>query len=318
MSGKRYARSSGIAAQNVGEEKLQPAGRAGFERSCFIRSRLSVYLVCSFRWTVSLLAIAAFPFSGVSSDDPLKTAFHQMYNSDFEGAVRTLDAYCREHPHDPLGPLSEAAMDLVHQLDHTQVLRTDFFSSDGKLFGHKLAKRPDPQIEKHFAGALSDANRLASQALRQSPGDTNDLLAKALAATLRADYDALIRQNGWRALREIKQATAVSNRLRSHCQDCYDAYLASGVENYILGHQTGVRRLFLNLTGVQTNERNGLQDLRLVAEKGRWFAPYAKVLLAIAAIRDNHRDEAVRVLSGLAEEFPGNEFFRAASARSRS
>jgi hypothetical protein len=47
-----------------------------------------------------------------------------------------------------------------------------------------------------------------------------------------------------------------------------------------------------------------------VAEKGRYLKPYAKILLANAALRDDKRPEAVRLLKELAAQFPGNALFQ--------
>jgi predicted Zn-dependent protease len=68
--------------------------------------------------------------------------------------------------------------------------------------------------------------------------------------------------------------------------------------------------MFLRWTGAQTDKEQGLKDLRIVAEKGRYLRPYAKILLAIAALRDKNRQEAVDLLKQLAEQFPANPLFQ--------
>jgi hypothetical protein len=90
----------------------------------------------------------------------------------------------------------------------------------------------------------------------------------------------------------------------------YDAYLAVGVENYLLGVNPAPVRWFLRIGGAETNKDDGIAKLRITAEKGRYLAPYARLLLAVAALRDRDRETARRLLSGLAEEFPQNRLYR--------
>jgi hypothetical protein len=102
----------------------------------------------------------------------------------------------------------------------------------------------------------------------------------------------------------------LAEQLLARDPSCYDAYLAVGIENYLLGLNPAPVRWLLRLTGAQTDKDEGIAKLRLTAEKGRYLAPYARLLLAIAALRDHDRQQARELLSGLAEEFPQNQLYR--------
>ena len=91
---------------------------------------------------------------------------------------------------------------------------------------------------------------------------------------------------------------------------CYDADLAIGFENYLLSFKAAPVRWFLNLAGAETDREKGIAELRLVAEKGHYLKPYAKILLAIAAIRRGDKQEARMLLESLAREFPANDLFQ--------
>jgi hypothetical protein len=90
---------------------------------------------------------------------------------------------------------------------------------------------------------------------------------------------------------------------------CYDAYIAVGVENYLLSLKPAPVRWLLHLTGAQTDKETGLQKLRITATKGHYLLPYARMLLAVAALRDKHPDEARTLLEGLSREFPHNHLY---------
>jgi hypothetical protein len=71
----------------------------------------------------------------------------------------------------------------------------------------------------------------------------------------------------------------------------------------------------LRVGGAQTNKEDGIAKLRITAEKGRYLAPYARLLLAVAALRNHDSMGASRLLSGLADEFPQNPLYRKELAR---
>ena len=60
---------------------------------------------------------------------------------------------------------------------------------------------------------------------------------------------------------------------------------------------------------MEGNKGKGLADLRLTAEHGRYLAPFARILLAIAAVRDKDKGQALQLLSGLHDQFPENGLF---------
>ena len=74
-------------------------------------------------------------------------------------------------------------------------------------------------------------------------------------------------------------------------------------------------RWVLRITGAQTDKEEGVQRLRLTADKGHYLAPFARLLLAVAALRDKDPQTARTLLASLAVEFPGNQLYAKELAR---
>jgi hypothetical protein len=53
----------------------------------------------------------------------------------------------------------------------------------------------------------------------------------------------------------------------------------------------------------------------MTATRGHYLAPFARVLLAIAYLRQNDRTRARELLTGLRDEFPANPLFPKEIAR---
>jgi hypothetical protein len=56
-----------------------------------------------------------------------------------------------------------------------------------------------------------------------------------------------------------------------------------------------------------TDKDVGIANLKLAADKGRFLVPYARLLLAVAALRDT---TARNLLASLSREFPQNSLYQ--------
>jgi hypothetical protein len=245
----------------------------------------------------------------VSQASPLDAGYENRYNLQFVAAHQIFARYQQSHPDDPMGPVSNAAAYLFYEFDRLKILRSNFFAGNKKFVrGSKIA--PDPKVVTDFEAELAKARQLAEARLKKNPADQDALLARVMATALDAYYKALIQKQYRQALTEIEQSQGESLDLLKVCADCYDGYLAMGSENYMLSQKPSPERWLLRRTGAQTDKQVGINELTIVADKGHYLKPYAKVLLAIAALRDNKKQEARSYLAELSEEFPQNDLFR--------
>jgi hypothetical protein len=244
----------------------------------------------------------------------LDRGFRQMYNLDFSGAHNTFHLYQQTHPDDPLGFVGDGAAYLFAEFNRLQILESDLFIDDRK-FDNRAQQRPDPEVKAAFENELARSDELVSKVLAVSPDDANALFARVLANGLRADYTAMIEKRNLASLGYMKIGRVTAQRLLAIDPNCYDAFLAIGVENYLLGSTPAPVRWVLRVTGSQTDKDEGIQRLRLTAEKGYYLAPFARLLLAVAALRDKDKSTARVLLAGLATEFPDNQLYSKELAR---
>ncbi len=245
---------------------------------------------------------------------PLDIGYRQMYNLDFGGAHKTFQDWEQSHPQDPMGPVSDAAAYLFSEFDRLHVLEVDLFT-DNDRFEKRQKASPDPAVRAAFDGQLTKAAHLATAALARSPQDANAMFTQVLINGLRGDYVALIEKRNLASLTYMKAGRGLAEKLLAVHPGYYDAYLAIGVENYLLGINSAPVRWLLRLSGAQTDKDEGITKLRLTAEKGHYLAPFARLLLAVAALRDNDPNRARTILASLSQEFPANELYRKELAR---
>lgn len=267
-------------------------------------------------WACCVLCAQAWAkdITNVSSLSPLDRGFYGLYNLDFGGAQKEFDIWQSQHPDDPMGPVSEAAGFLFYEFNRLGVLETQFYESN-EAFAGRSKVAPDPVVRQQFQASIERAETIARSRLLNDPNDRNALLALTMSSGLRADYAALIEKRNLASLHFTKEASASAQRLLAVCDDCYDALLATGFSKYVIGSMSAPVRWILRLGGLPADKQGGIEDLKVTADRGHYLAPLARILLAMAYVREKDKTRAVQLLSGLQREFPGNTLFPREIAR---
>jgi hypothetical protein len=275
-------------------------------------SRLSRLMLARILLAVCVCAPLAFSsicFADSSAhNETLDAGYRDMYNLDFAAAHQTFQRWQQLHPEDPIGFASDAAAYLFSEFDRLHVLEAELFT-DNKKFEARKKLKADPAVRGAFDANLAKVDQLTANILSHTPGNGDALFAQVLANGLRGDYAAMIDKRNTAGLNYMKTARALAETLLQQQPQYYDAYLAIGVENYLLGNNVAPVRWFLHLTGAETDKQEGIERLKLTAAKGHYLAPFARLLLAVSAIRDKDTDTARQLLSGLAQEFPNNQLY---------
>lgn len=231
-----------------------------------------------------------------------------MYNLDFAGAQRDFANWQQLHPDDPVGPVSEAAGLLFSEFNRMGVLEAQFYESDSAFF-KRQKQTPDPDLRHQFQDAIHRAENLAHARLAKDPKDRDALFALTLSSGLQADYAALIEKRNLTSLHYTNEASVNAHQLLAVCPNCYDALLATGFSKYIIGSMSAPVRWILRMGGLPADKQGGIDDLKTTARHGHYLAPFARILLAIAYVREKNKAAAVQLLSGLRQQFPGNTLF---------
>ncbi|HTK94364.1 MAG TPA: hypothetical protein VL382_01900 [Terriglobales bacterium] len=255
-----------------------------------------------------MLLLSAGAFAQDKPAATLELGYRHMYNLKFGDAHAVFQEWQRVHPADPLGPVSDGAAYLFGEFDRMHVLESELFVDDN-TFENRSKPVPDPKAKAAFEAQLNRSQQLADAILARDAKNADALFAEAMIQGLRGDYAALVEKRDLAGLSYMKSGRMFAERLLVADPTYYDAYLAVGVENYLLSLKPAPIRWVLRWTGAQTDREAGLAKLRITAEKGHFLLPYARLLLAVAALRDKDRTTARNLLEGLAREFPSNHLY---------
>jgi tetratricopeptide (TPR) repeat protein len=240
--------------------------------------------------------------------DPLEAGFAYMYDLNFHEARHVFLAYIEQHPDDPMGFLWLGASYLFQEFNERGVFTSSFFLNDETLLGGI----PDPVGDVNqtmFLKANARARQMAQGLLDTNANDATGLFVMTVANGMQADFDALIAKQRIASLSLLRETKKSATKLLSVDPNADDAYLALGAANYIIGCLPAYKRFFLSFGGIHGDRTLGMRQLQLAAERGHYLRPFAKVMLALAALREKNYELARQLFAELHEQFPANNVF---------
>lgn len=249
------------------------------------------------------------PCSAQGVEVALDQSYHAMYNLQFDEALKTLQEAKALDKDDPLPWMAESCALLFREFDRLHILTSEMFVSDER-FNARKARDWDAASRRQFETALNTTEKIAQQRLARNKNDARALFALTISNGLRADDAALIAKKNLSALSYTKSAENYAERLLALAPDYYDAYVATGMGKYIIGGKAAPVRWVLRLGGLKGDQEEGIKELRMVAEHGRYLAPFARILLTFDDLRHKNVAEARKKLAWLREQFPYNPHFQ--------
>ncbi len=257
----------------------------------------------------SLLFVAMLANGTAGAATLVEQGYTDLYNLRFDDAHKAFGNFERAHPDDPIGPVSDAAACLFSEFDRLHILQSEFFADD-KNFSGSSKRTPDAATKRRFDDDLQRTEKLANAELQKPNERAEAMFANTMRLGLSADYMALIERRNIAALGEMKKGRELAEQLLAQYPTYFDAYIAVGVENYLLSLKPAPIRWILHAGGAETDKQIGLEKLRLTASKGHYLLPYARLLLAVAALRDGDKNQARSILTWLSTQYPQNKLYR--------
>jgi hypothetical protein len=255
-----------------------------------------------------VIVLGSRPLLAENVDAILDQSFRAMYNLQFDLALQKAEQAKAQDKTDPMPWVAQASAILFREFDRLHILRSDLFVSDA-AFSARPACNWNSDSRKQFDDALAGAEKLAQARVDKNKNDINGLFALTLVNGLRANDAALISKRNMASLSYTKTSTNYAEKLLAIAPGYYDAYIATGMGQYLIGSKPAPVRWILRLGGFKGDQEQGVKELTLVADRGRYLAPFARILLAFNDLRHKDRAEARKKFTSLRDQFPGNPLF---------
>jgi hypothetical protein len=235
--------------------------------------------------------------------------FSRLYNFDFAGAHSLLDAHIQSYPEDPLGYSVKGALYFFSELNRLHLLETEFFSNEDKVTDKKRIK-PDPETRSLIFSATAEARMRAAACLAQRPDDRAALFALSMATGLETEYTILVEKKYLRSYNLSKENQRYARQLLGLNPPFYDAYVTIGSAEYVVANLNFIFRLLAHFEDIKGSRQKAIENLRAAIDHGRYYQPYAKIILTVVYLREKRIYDALSLMRELERDFPENPLFK--------
>jgi hypothetical protein len=256
-------------------------------------------------------APAAPPSEPAAAPDPFVPIFNRLYNYDFATAHAMLDDQERANPADPLPYSVRAAVYMFSEFERLQILETDFFVNDENMVdGQGHGNKPDPEVKRQLFATIDQARTRSQTLLARDSNDRRALLAMVMAAGVAADYVGFVERRQWKGMSLTRETNRYAQKLLALNPPEYDAYMNVGSLEYVVGSLPFYVRWFVRFDKIDGDKRKGIEHVKLVAQHGTYYGPFARILLAVVSLREGKLADAQQIVTQLVADFPENQLLK--------
>lgn len=234
--------------------------------------------------------------------------FDRLYNMDYPAARECFRQMTRLQPEHPAAYFYLATENWLWLLNQARRLQTNLYS--GSSFYGDRKEKIDPKTDAAFRQLAGAAVQKAEAALKKQPGDPDARYYLGAAHGLLAGYEGTVARAFISALRHGLKAVELHQQVLEQDPGYADAYITVGSYNYVMGSLPFFFKLLAALGGHHGSREEGLRQLRLVAERGRYAKDDGRVALLTFLARERNWKEMLPQLEQLASRYPQNFIFR--------
>jgi tetratricopeptide (TPR) repeat protein len=232
-------------------------------------------------------------------------AFNELYNADYDPAIRDFRQLRNQHPDDPFTSNYLLAAELFKELSRIGALSSESYSNNSFL--DSKARLPlDPAVQKEIFALIARVESLCNARLQKNPNDVDALYARGVARGFRALYMGMAEKSWMAAIRSALSSRRDHERVLQLDPGYVDAKMTVGIHNYIIGSLSWPTRMAVALVGVTGNKQKGLDYLREVSRSHSTASVDASMALALFLRREQRYAEALALVSRLSREYPRN------------
>ena len=237
----------------------------------------------------------------------IQSGVRAVYNLEHERAIETYQAMIRDSPNDPTGYVYLAKTYWLQELVAKQELSIDrFAASDFFVETPKYKPRVDPEVEDRFRRISEQAIERARSRLKKNPKDPAALFLLGVAYQNLAGFEASLKRSWWASFRMGSKTHKYHKQLLRENPSYYDAYLSSGVFQYVTASIPWSVKWLALLLGYRGSKERGKEELHRTAEKALLTGDDARVTLTLIYAREKNFQMAFDELSILLKKYPKN------------
>jgi tetratricopeptide (TPR) repeat protein len=237
-----------------------------------------------------------------------QAGFSDIFNLDYQKAESDFTSLERDYPQHPAPPLYLASTLWLQELVRRQDLSLNRFIYPG-YFSRKTNESMPPQDRTAFLSDVQKCETLAGAILKRNGQDRDARYFLATAYSLRASFAITVDHNVRDSFSNARKAFSYSRELIGEDKNYYDAYLAVGLYEYIVGSIPWYFRWMAFVAGLRGSKEQGMTYLKLASARGQYVKNEAHLIEMVLDVREHRYPEALEIAGNLSSRFPRNYLF---------
>lgn len=231
--------------------------------------------------------------------------FAHIFNQDYAPARALFLGLERDYPGHPAPPLYLASIHWLEEMMRRQDLTLGRFVSAAYFAGKTDLAMPERERDA-FLGAISRSESRAAAILAQAPGDRDARYFAASAAGMRASFAVTIDHSLREAFRSGRKAFTLARDLIREDPAYHDAYLITGVYEYIAGSLPWYLKWMAAVLGMGGDRGRGFDQVRLASERGAVVHNEATLVRMVLEVREGRYGRGLELARALHADYPRN------------
>lgn len=240
--------------------------------------------------------------------------FTDIMNLDYNQAHQVFLALEKDYPQHPAPPLYTASIYWLHEMLRRQDLSLNRFIAPA-YFSHKSDHTMPPAERTAFFQALQKSENLIEAILKKNPRDKDARYFQGTAHGLRASFAITIDHSLKDAFSHGRKTYACARQLIEEDSGYYDAYLSTGIYEYIVDNIPWYWKWMAMVIGLRGDKHTGMKQIRLASEKGQYVGHEARMVLMVLNVREQRYAEALDLSQNLYRRFPRSFLFALSHAQ---
>lgn len=233
-----------------------------------------------------------------------------LYNMDYAAARDRYSRITKIAPDHPAGYVYLANNLWLETLYLQRRLTTTTYNTDSFYEQDKDEDAVDPKRDREFHDLIKQALTITRARMVKDPADVEATYYQGAALGLRAGYSTTVARSFRRAIGDANNSVKLQRKVVKLDPDWTDAYMSIGLYEYVIDSLPTFWKLLARVAGIKGSKKKGIELLEMVAEKGRQSQDDARVLLIGIYSREGKHEQALGVISKLAEKYPRNYLFQ--------
>lgn len=231
-----------------------------------------------------------------------RKGFDQIFNLDYDPAIKTFSALKAKHPQHPAPPFYLATAIWLRELFEREDLDLDKFVAPG-YFNKPTAHKMPPEQRRAFFDLIGQSQKLTRAILEEHPNNKDARYFLGSSYGVLGAFFITIDHSKGKAFKYGKKAYKYHRELVEEDPDYYDAYMSVGLYEYIVANLPWYIKWFAVIIGYRGSEERGFDYLSLAAEKGQYVADEARVLQMVLYVREKQYKQALKTARDLHQKY---------------